>query len=75
MVGNVSEWCHSLFKPYPYKANDGRENEIGLGRRVVRGGAWYSDWDIARAAYRDDLPPIGGYGLIGFRVVVAPRLR
>ena len=27
MAGNVWEWCHSLFKPYPYQANDGRESE------------------------------------------------
>jgi formylglycine-generating enzyme required for sulfatase activity len=74
MVGNVWEWCHSIFKPYPYKAGDGREQEPGTDVRVLRGGAFLNLWNFARAAcrlrhgpgYRDDY--------LGFRVVVAPRL-
>lgn len=42
MPGNVREWTHSLFKPYPYNANDGRENAAESGDRVVRGGAAYN---------------------------------
>ncbi len=26
MAGNVWEWCHSLFWPYPYRNDDGRED-------------------------------------------------
>jgi len=74
MVSNVWEWCHSLFKPYPYKADDGRENESGLERRVLRGGAWGDRWHEARAVCRTEYNPDRRDDSFGFRVVVAPKL-
>jgi formylglycine-generating enzyme required for sulfatase activity len=74
MVGNVWEWCHSIFKPYPYQANDGREEESREDIRVLRGGAWDFDWDGARSAYRYDYRPDDSDDDFGFRVVVAPEL-
>ena len=53
MAGNVWEWCYSLFQPYPYKAQDGRENERMLGKWVARGGSWRDEQDLVRCACRN----------------------
>ena len=75
MVGNVWEWCHSLFKPYPYRVNDGRESEDDLGTRVLRGGSFISDLRNTRAANRLDYDPGYHSRSVGFRVVMAPGLK
>ncbi len=72
MSGNVWEWCHSLFKPYPYQAEDGREKETGFGSRVLRGGSFLYARRNARCAYRDRYSPGDFYGNSGFRVCVSP---
>ncbi len=75
MAGNVWEWCHSLYKPYPYQASDGRENEAGDNSRVLRGGAFDSSQIGARCAFRYVVPPGNRFGDFGFRVVVSPGSR
>jgi formylglycine-generating enzyme required for sulfatase activity len=56
MAGNAWEWCHSLYKSYPYKADDGREreDEKTSGSYVVRGGSCYWGKQYARCAYCND---------------------
>jgi formylglycine-generating enzyme required for sulfatase activity len=72
MAGNVWEWCHSLYQPYPYKMDDGRESEEGAETRVLRGGSFSDNHGVVRCAYRFiDRPDIRGDNL-GFRVVVSP---
>jgi formylglycine-generating enzyme required for sulfatase activity len=71
MVGNVWEWCHSRYKPYPYQANDGRENEAGDDLRVLRGGSWFDDRDVAHCGYRYVDPPDLRIDNLGFRCCVS----
>ena len=71
MIGNVWEWTSSLFRSYPYEACDGREDLAQPGWRVLRGGSWVNDLDIARCYIRLD----GDFLLfnnVGFRCVALP---
>jgi formylglycine-generating enzyme required for sulfatase activity len=70
MAGNVWEWTRSLHRPYPYRANDGRELFEGEGSRVVRGGSWRALRDDARCAYREGFDPANRVNFVGFRVVL-----
>lgn len=76
LSGNVWEWTSSLYRPYPYEPDDGREDPLGGddSRRVLRGGSWSSYRDGARAASRSHyLPGDRGY-LIGVRLVRLPPI-
>jgi formylglycine-generating enzyme required for sulfatase activity len=69
MNGNVWEWCQSKYKPYPYKADDGRENVQDGDVRVMRGGSWENNAVSCRSAYRRQVLP-SVRATIGFRVVL-----
>ncbi len=69
LAGNVQEWTNSIYSPYPYDANDGRENLDIDGLRTVRGGGFHSMPAKVRSAFRFGANPRSqGYGL-GFRVI------
>jgi formylglycine-generating enzyme required for sulfatase activity len=72
MAGNVWEWTLSLEGEYPYNPEDGREDPEAVGRRVVRGGAFYLDEEDVRCAFRVRLSPDHHGASRGFRVVVSP---
>jgi formylglycine-generating enzyme required for sulfatase activity len=55
--GNVSEWCSSLSRPYPYDANDGRESLSGAGQRILRGGGFADSADLLDPAFRHAARP------------------
>lgn len=70
MAGNLAEWTSSLYRPYPYDPEDGREDPDDPGERVTRGGdAYFSDDDDFRGAARTGFSRVPGRGHrhIGFR--------
>jgi formylglycine-generating enzyme required for sulfatase activity len=70
LAGNVWEWTGSIYVPYPYRADDGREDpEDAEARRVVRGGSWADDPVLARCAYRYDFTPGDRSSGLGLRLV------
>ncbi len=74
MHGNVWEWCSSLMMPYPYRADDGREDLSDTSSpRLLRGGSWDNDLIdcFCRSAYRNPYAPNGcAHGDVGFRMVI-----
>jgi sulfatase modifying factor 1 len=69
MTGNVAEWTSSLFKPYPYKRDDGREDPQAAGARVLRGAGNSSDERTARCLVRASELPDQQLSSVGFRCV------
>jgi len=70
LSGNVWEWTGSLYRPYPYQADDDRENpHDGDVRRVVRGGSWNYSRGGARCAFRSNYHPGARVAYLGFRVL------
>lgn len=71
MAGSLLEWTSTLDWPYPYRADDGREDPNLPGERVVRGGNYIFDdtpdklvtWNRT-VAFRN---PATGHRQIGFR--------
>jgi serine/threonine protein kinase/formylglycine-generating enzyme required for sulfatase activity len=71
MAGNVSEWTSSLYKPYPYRTTDGRDDLQAIGDRVYRGGSWAQS-TAARAAFRNHTEQARQDAEIGFRCAASP---
>jgi formylglycine-generating enzyme required for sulfatase activity len=70
MHGNVWEWTRSMYQPYPYRANDGRNDIADAGGRVVRGGSWYDRPKRCRSAFRLSYPAWRKVYNVGLRIVV-----
>jgi formylglycine-generating enzyme required for sulfatase activity len=75
MSGNAWEWTHSLYKPYPYRVDDGREEENAKNEeRVIRGGSW-ADYGPARVFDRNCLEATNDPDdTCGFRVCISVKL-
>jgi len=67
MAGNASEWVSSALLPYPYAADDGREEPEGYEKRVLRGGAWRDAPFFLRCANRAAYIATARMNLMGFR--------
>ena len=84
MHGNVYEWCHDWYGPYPKgKVTDPTGPAEGV-ERVMRGGCFASSHEtkegeltgahFLRSAHRaSTTPDTEYYGILGFRVVLAPQ--
>jgi iron(II)-dependent oxidoreductase len=68
MVGNVSEWTSGLYRPYPYSAEDGREDPEASGDRVLRGGSFVNYQTDVRCSHREGNLPDSGWSSVGCRV-------
>jgi iron(II)-dependent oxidoreductase len=71
LAGNVAEWTSSLYRPYPYRAEDDREDADAPGERVTRGGdhVFDSTAEKLRTTFRAGFSraPAVGHRHIGFR--------
>jgi formylglycine-generating enzyme required for sulfatase activity len=73
MSSSLFEWTSSIYLPYPYKPDDGREASLENNRtsnRVFRGSAWYHPegmHDNVSATARFDAPPDYAAWYYGFR--------
>ncbi len=72
MHGNAAEWTRSLYRPYPYRDEDGRNSpEAGsAAERVVRGGSWYDRPFRGTASFRLPYQPFQRIYNVGFRIVI-----
>jgi formylglycine-generating enzyme required for sulfatase activity len=68
MHGNAAEWTLTTYRPYPYKADDGRNDTAPNGRKVVRGGSFLDRPKRCRSAFRLSYPAWQGVSDVGFRV-------
>jgi iron(II)-dependent oxidoreductase len=72
MAGQAWAWTTSLYKPYPYDAQDGREDLTGAAARVARGGSSSSPPAGLTTTSREIISAMRqttGHAYIGFRCV------
>jgi formylglycine-generating enzyme required for sulfatase activity len=70
MHGNVWQWCADRTGDYPQTRVTDPVGPSGDGVRVLRGGSWYSDPPIARAAHRYGYAQNGRLCDAGFRLAL-----
>jgi formylglycine-generating enzyme required for sulfatase activity len=73
MHGNVWQWTQGVLNNKPTdKEVDGGEVVSGASDRVIRGGCWYVDAGVCRAAYRARDAPGFRFSYLGFRLARVP---
>ncbi|MCB9104305.1 MAG: SUMF1/EgtB/PvdO family nonheme iron enzyme [Anaerolineales bacterium] len=71
LAGNAYTWTTTIYDqnqfPYPYRADDGRENIRSIARRVLRGGSWdFDQWRARGVSLQGG--PNDRFSNLGFRV-------
>ena len=72
MSGNVCEWVYDLYSPYPTAPTTDPVGVPHNGDRCYRGGAFRSNSDYCRTAFRNSNDPSFACEYIGFRIVCEP---
>ena len=73
MHGNVAEWTRTLYRPYPYREDDGRSDPEASGQRVVRGGSWRDLPKTSTSSYRRMYFDYHKVFNVGFRIIVSDQ--
>lgn len=68
MLGNVWEWCHDAYGPYPIGTLSEPVSETGA-ERVIRGGSWDNGPEYIRITNRNYHDPWRRSSFVGFRLV------
>jgi formylglycine-generating enzyme required for sulfatase activity len=74
MHGNAAEWTRSLYQPYPYRDDDGRNaiSKKSMGQRIVRGGSFWDRPYRATSSARRTYEPWQRVFDVGFRIILEP---
>ena len=73
MHGNCWEWTRSLYRPYRYRDDDGRNAVDGVSpqsERVVRGGSWRDRPLRATSSFRLPYRQYQRVFNVGFRMIL-----
>jgi formylglycine-generating enzyme required for sulfatase activity len=70
IVGNVSEWTATSYRPYPYLEGDGRNDGDPAHQKVARGGSWADRPADAGSSVRRAYFPWQRVYDVGFRMII-----